>query len=85
MTSHNIRKLLGFSQKDLADCFSIPIATVRNWDAKDCMPTYIGEMLSYIYVCEEYRTPPCVRRLLENQRAQSAPECIDQATSPVTT
>ena len=38
MTSHNIRKLLGFSQKDLADCFGIPIATVRNWDSKNCMP-----------------------------------------------
>lgn len=85
MTSHTIRKLLGFSQKDLADCFGIPIATVRNWDSKDCMPTYIGEMLSYIYACEEYRTPPCVRRLLENQREQSAPECTDQPTRPVTT
>ena len=85
MTSHNIRKLLGFSQKDLADCFGIPIATVRNWDSKNCMPTYIVEMLSYIYDCEKYNTPPCVRRLLKSQREQSVPECTDQPTSPVTT
>lgn len=81
MTSHNIRKLLGFSQRDLADCFGIPIATVRNWDSKDCMPPYIGEMLSYIHTCEKYKTPPRVRFLLERKReeleAELEPECID--------
>lgn len=81
MTSHNIRKLLGFSQKDLADCFGIPVATVRNWDSKNCMPTYIGEMLSYIYTCEKFKTPPCVRFLLERHReeleAELEPECTD--------
>lgn len=81
MTSHNIRKLLGFSQKDLADCFGIPIATVRNWDSKDCMPSYIFEMLSYISTCEKYNTPPRVRFLLERKReeldAELEPECTD--------
>lgn len=81
MTSHNIRKLLGFSQKDLADCFGIPIATVRNWDSKDCMPTYIGEMLYYIFTCDKYKTRPCVRFLLQRKReeleAESEPECTE--------
>lgn len=70
MTSHNIRKLLGFSQKDLADCFGIPIATVRNWDSKDCMPSYIFEMLSYISACEKYKVSPCVRLVLERKREE---------------
>lgn len=48
MTSHSVRKMLGLSQNDLAIAFDIPVATVRNWDSKDCMPIYIYEMLSYI-------------------------------------
>lgn len=48
MTSHTIRKILGLSQNELAIAFDIPVATVRNWDSKDCMPIYIYEMLSYI-------------------------------------
>lgn len=48
MTSHTIRKILGLSQNDLAIAFDIPVATIRNWDSKDCMPIYIYEMLSYI-------------------------------------
>lgn len=48
MTSHTIRKLLDLSQNELAIAFDIPVATVRNWDSKDCMPIYIYQMLSWI-------------------------------------
>lgn len=48
MTSHTVRKMLDLSQNDLAIAFNVPVATVRNWDSKDCMPIYIYEMLSYI-------------------------------------
>lgn len=48
MTSHSIRQMLDLSQNELAIAFDIPVATVRNWDSKDCMPIYIYEMLSYI-------------------------------------
>lgn len=53
MTSHTIRKILGLSQNDLAIAFRIPVATVRNWDSKDCMPIYIYEMLSWIAFYED--------------------------------
>ena len=53
MTSHEIRNKFGFSQKDLSLAFNIPIATIRNWDSKDCMPKYIGDMLSWIYLHDE--------------------------------
>lgn len=52
MTSHEIRKKFGFSQRDLAVRFGIPLPTVRNWDAKGCMPVYIGNMLLQIYEFE---------------------------------
>lgn len=50
MTSHDIRKKFGFSQRDLSLAFNIPLPTVRNWDAKDCMPRYIHDMLFWIYL-----------------------------------
>lgn len=53
MTSHTIRKMLGLSQNDLAIAFNVPVATVRNWDSKDCMPIYIYEMLSWIAFYED--------------------------------
>ena len=53
MTSHDIRNKFGFSQKDLSLAFNIPIATIRNWDSKDCMPKYIHDMLFWIYNHDE--------------------------------
>lgn len=50
MTSHDIRTKFGFSQRDLSLAFNIPLPTVRNWDAKDCMPRYIHDMLFWIYL-----------------------------------
>lgn len=45
MTSHDIRLKLGLTQVQFADKFEIPLATVRNWDARSCMPVYINNML----------------------------------------
>ncbi len=45
MTTHNIRSKLGLTQVQFANKFKIPLATVRNWDARNCMPIYIGNML----------------------------------------
>lgn len=45
MTSHDIRKRLGLTQVQFAEKFEIPLATVRNWDARNCMPVYINNML----------------------------------------
>ena len=45
MTSHDIRRKLGLTQVQFADKFGIPLATVRNWDARSCMPVYINNML----------------------------------------
>lgn len=53
MTSHDIREKFGFSQRDLSLAFNIPLPTVRNWDAKDCMPKYIHDMLFWIYLHDE--------------------------------
>lgn len=62
MTSHYIRKQLGMTQVEFSKAFKIPLATVRNWDARDCMPVYVHEMLlqlviqkkAYALICEKY-------------------------------
>lgn len=49
MTSHDIRRKLGLTQVQFADKFEIPLATVRNWDARNCMPVYINNMLLELF------------------------------------
>lgn len=41
----DIRKAAGFSQQKLADLFAIPVATVRNWEQRDCCPIYMRLMM----------------------------------------
>lgn len=41
----DIRKAAGLSQQKLADRFAIPVATVRNWEQRDCCPIYIRLMM----------------------------------------
>lgn len=48
MQSKEIRKKLGYSQKDLSEQYGIPISTVKNWDSRECMPPYIYAMLEEI-------------------------------------
>ena len=49
MTTHSTRKMLGLTQKEFSKRFNIPLATVKNWDARDCMPEYIFYMCNEIY------------------------------------
>lgn len=37
----DIRKEAGLSQQKLADRFAVPVATVRNWEQRDCCPVYM--------------------------------------------
>ena len=41
----DIRKAAGLSQQKLADRFAIPVATVRNWEQRDCCPIYMRLMM----------------------------------------
>lgn len=41
----DIRKKAGISQQKLADRFAIPVATVRNWEQRDCCPIYMRLMM----------------------------------------
>lgn len=51
MTTHEIRKMMAldgekaWTQKEFADHFGIPLSTVKNWDARNCMPAYIFNMV----------------------------------------
>lgn len=46
MTSHSIRFMLGhLTQAEFATKYKIPLATVKNWDARDCMPEYIENLI----------------------------------------
>ena len=52
MTTHNTRKkkcLEILAQKEFAVKFNIPLGTVKNWDARDCMPEYIMDFAIEIY------------------------------------
>lgn len=42
MNSKEIRKDLNMSQREFAVKYSIPLATVRNWDSRNCMPIYMS-------------------------------------------
>lgn len=50
MTTHEIRKDLNLTQEEFAYKFHIPLGTVRNWDARGCMPIYIYHIL-FEYKC----------------------------------
>lgn len=46
MTSARIRMKLGnLTQKEFAEKYEIPLGTVKNWDARDCMPEYIQNLI----------------------------------------
>lgn len=46
MTTHEIRNELNLTQEEFAYRFNIPLGTVRNWDARGCMPIYMHNILS---------------------------------------
>lgn len=53
MTTKDIRKDLGMTQKQFAEEFNIPLGTVQNWDARNCMPIYISKLFSKLYSLKE--------------------------------
>lgn len=45
MTTKSLRKEFGYTQKELAEKYDIPLRTLQNWDARDCMPDYVFMMM----------------------------------------
>lgn len=73
MTSHEIRKDLNLTQEEFAYRFNIPLGTVRNWDARGCMPIYIYNILSeyksILNLCTDLESAfSNVREIYENVR-----------------
>lgn len=48
MTTHKIRQDLNMTQKEFSQRYNIPLGTVRNWDARNCMPSYCASIFSEI-------------------------------------
>lgn len=44
-----IRALAGLSQAGLAHRFGIPVATVQNWETRDCCPIYVRLMMLELF------------------------------------
>lgn len=40
-----LRDTYCMTQKDISDYFGIPLSTVKNWDARGCMPDYVMRMM----------------------------------------
>lgn len=54
MNTKEIRKDMGMTQKQFAEEFSIPLGTVQNWDARDCMPSYMYMIFAkYVHLKNE--------------------------------
>ena len=65
MTSHAIRENLGnWTQEEFASYFGIPVGTVKNWDARNCMPAYIENMVDEL--------------ILWKKRALFNKKCLDE-------
>ena len=58
MTTERIRKGFKITQKQLSEMFNIPLGTIKNWDARDCMPEYMEEILIQVLLvkdaCKKY-------------------------------
>lgn len=52
MNTKSLRRIYGYTQADLARQFAIPLGTVQNWDARNCMPDYIYRMMSRLLMCD---------------------------------
>lgn len=48
MDTKNIRREFNLTQKEFSVIFDIPYSTVRNWDARNCMPLYVCGMVDKI-------------------------------------
>lgn len=66
-----VRKILGLSQKDFADEFGIPFATVRNWEQPDrAEPTGAAKTLIDLIAAD----PKTVRLMLNKARTPPKPK-----------
>ena len=50
-TTHEIRRLFSWTQEEMAIHWGIPLATIRNWDSRACMPDYVEIMGREIRTC----------------------------------
>lgn len=48
MNTKEIRRDLGMTQQQFAERYNIPLGTVRNWDARNCMPSYLCTVFAQI-------------------------------------
>lgn len=47
-STKSFRENYGYTQKKLSETFDIPLATIQNWESRDCAPDYIIRLL-YMY------------------------------------
>lgn len=52
MNTTEIRRKFELTQTDISVKFNIPLDTVKEWDEKNNMPTYIWEMMNFILNAE---------------------------------
>lgn len=45
MNTKDIREKFNLTQEELALRFDIPLGTIRNWDARNCMPSYVHRLI----------------------------------------
>lgn len=48
MTTKYLREKFGLTQKQLSDFFDIPLRTVQNWDSRNCCPSYVYNMMTFM-------------------------------------
>lgn len=53
MTTHDLRAISGESQREFAEHYLIPVATVRNWDSRGSMPAYLYYIIDRIQMYEQ--------------------------------
>lgn len=79
MTTKSLREEFGYTQKELAERYNIPLRTLQNWDSRECMPPYIFSM---IYQCEKLlaeniKLKSCIRQNLSWGADIELPEGMD--------
>lgn len=54
MNTKNIRSVLAYTQDEFARKYDIAIATVKNWDARNCMPEYLYRLICKDILVKKY-------------------------------
>lgn len=51
-----LREICGnITQKELSELYGIPLGTIKNWDARHCMPKYVFDLIHRLYMAQEDR------------------------------